>query len=229
MISYFLAVSVEALAALILIQTLGKWKEVIIFSFIVVFILQFSFRSEMRSLSHLRMYDPESIPTNLPKDGFEFLKLEGYRFSDHWDLSDSITHKTRDAKGRDNSHTSHYEIFPLVNQKNPEEPIRLMDVAKDRYLYHIWRQQDFMPNFAKILPETKDLQSTLKDWEKKYPTVAKNKITWLALYESRESYLDSQASLLLFLHLMTPTVWFFVGFVWIVREGLHSLFHFFRS
>ncbi|TGL02292.1 hypothetical protein EHQ43_18210 [Leptospira bouyouniensis] len=155
MISYFLAASVEALAALILIQTLGKWKEVIIFSFIVVFILQFSFRSEMRSLSHLRMYDPESIPTNLPKDGFEFLKLEGYRFE--------------------------------------------------------------------------DLQSTLKDWEKKYPTVAKNKITWLAFYESRESYLDSQASLLLFLLFMTPTIWFFVGFVWIVREGLHSLFHFFRS
>lgn len=214
---------------LFLVFQFGKWKELITISVLGIFLFQFGFREEMEELYSLREKTNESHPINQPSKEDPFLFLSGYQFSTNGHFTKSIHQKSRDHKGRDNSHTSHYVLIPIVNKERPSERVRFLYVAPNYFLYHRWRERNVFPNFARLEKETPELVSVTKEWENQFPNLKKEKIIWVNLYESKEDYIESKSSFFLLLTFILPGLWCSVGLVWGIRLVFRSLLFHFRS
>lgn len=207
----------------------GKWKEGIVISLVSIFLVQFFFRGEINEVKFLQSKAGEMLPTNHPKIGDSFFYLQGYQFSANWHYSKILTQVSHDQKGRENRHTSHFLLIPLIHHNFPNEPIRFLYVAPNAYVYNHWLNQKEFPTFARVEAITPDLRVVIKEWEHQYPEVPKGNLLPLSLYESKEEFFQSKTDFLLLLSMITPGLWFSVGFFWAIHRAFQSLIFQFRS
>ncbi|MBL0954692.1 MAG: hypothetical protein IBJ01_08000 [Leptospira sp.] len=218
LISIFVSFFVYIASVLCLFRILGKWLVLLSLSFVSIWVLQFAFRAELKTLKSVWEVPPEGFPKNEPRNGFEFLELDGYTLDKNLILSKAIQHKSRDAKGRDTSHTSFYEMIPLMSDKDPSEPIRFFFLDQNLFRFHNWLELGVKPRFAKILPESMDFRILLQTWEQKYPEAQKGNVVWISLYETKEDYVQSTSSFFLFLSLIPSGIWFLVGTFFLLKQ-----------
>ncbi|TGL90217.1 hypothetical protein EHQ68_01930 [Leptospira congkakensis] len=204
----------------------GQWKEVIVLSSILILITQFYFRDEFQVLKYIQLSETNSdlMPKNKVVAGVSCLELEGFVFEPKWMFSKSFYHKSKDIKGRDNSHSSHFVLIPLVNKNEPKEGIQFLSIDDNLYRFHLWQKENRVPTFALVLPETEDLKKLTLEWITNYPEIQREKITWLRLYDSKKWYFQNTKELVLLISFVVPILWFLVGFVWLVKMGVKILF-----
>lgn len=148
--SYFVTGALYLAVGLVFFQWFGKWKEGITISLFAICLLQFSFREEMNELQFLQKTANQKHPTNNPKDGDPFFYLEGYDYASNRNYTNFIRHESRDQKGRDNSHTNHFYLVPLIHRNFPNEPIRFLYIAPNAYLYNQWHKEKTFPKFTRV-------------------------------------------------------------------------------
>ncbi|TGK79409.1 hypothetical protein EHQ23_17535 [Leptospira bourretii] len=202
-----------------------QWKEIIVLSSICILATQMVFRDEIPILKYILLSERniDLIPKNKVVPGVCCLELEGFVFEPKWMVSKSFQHKSKDIKGRDNSHTEHFVLIPMINKAEPNESIRFLAIEDNLYRFHQWQNENLIPKFAIVLPETEDLKELTLEWILNYPEIQKGQITWLRLYESKEWYFQSTKQLFLLISFVIPILWFFVGFVWFIRVGIKYL------